>query len=252
MKRIVGAGLAALGLVGAGPALALNLCVEGAYPPFSATAADGSIVGFDIDIGQALCAEMGETCTLVKVDWDGMIPALLEKKCDAIVASMSATEERKQVIGFSDKYYNVPNRFVAAKDAGLTDSAEGMAGKLVGVQRGTIHQAFMEAKYPEAELRLYGTHDEMVLDLQAGRIDALMSDQLAEEAFLATPEGAGFAFFGENHNDPAIHGTGASIGVRKEDTELRDRMSKAIAAIRASGKYNDIQKTYFSFDVYGG
>lgn len=233
--------------------MALNLCVEGAYPPFSQTAADGSIVGFDIDIGQALCAQMGETCALVKVDWDGMIPALIEKKCDAIVASMSATEERKQVIDFSDKYYNVPNRFVGPKDAGLEDTPEGLAGKIVGVQRGTIHQAWMEANYPDTELRLYGSHDEMVLDLQAGRIDAIMSDQLAESEFLKSPEGAGYGFFGaDNHYDPAIHGKGVAVGVRKDDTELRDRFSAAIAAIRADGTYQKIVDQYFDFDVYGG
>ncbi len=125
MKRTVCAGLAAAGLLAAAPALALNLCVEGAYPPFSEVAPDGAMVGFDIDIGQALCAQMGETCELVKVDWDGIIPALLEKKCDAIVASMSSTEERKQVIDFSAKYYQVPNRFVAKADAGLTDTPRG-------------------------------------------------------------------------------------------------------------------------------
>jgi polar amino acid transport system substrate-binding protein/arginine/ornithine transport system substrate-binding protein len=251
MKRIIGSGLAALALAAAGPALALNLCVEGAYPPFSETADDGSIVGFDIDIGQALCAEMGETCELVKVDWDGMIPALLEKKCDAIVASMSATEERKQVIDFSDKYYNVPNRFVGPKDAGLEDTPEALAGKVVGVQRGTIHQAYMEAKYPDTELRLYGTHDEMLLDLQAGRIDAVMSEVMAEGEFLASPAGEGFAFIGGDHLDPAIHGQGVAVGVRKEDTELRDRFSAAIAAIRADGTYDAIADKYFDFDVYG-
>lgn len=242
---------AALCTAVAAPALALELCVEGAYPPFSETAADGSIVGFDIDIGQALCKQMGETCTLVKVDWDGIIPALLEKKCDAIVASMSATEERKQVIDFSTKYYNVPNRFLGKADSGLTDTPEGMAGKTVGVQRGTIHQAYMEAKYPDTELQLYGTHDEMLLDLQAGRIDAVMSDVLAEDQFLKSPDGAGYGFIGGDHYDPAIHGPGASIGVRKEDTELRDKFSAAIAAIRADGTYEAIQKKYFAFDVYG-
>jgi lysine-arginine-ornithine-binding protein len=252
MKRIIGSGLAAALLTAAGPALALNLCVEGAYPPFSATADDGSIVGFDVDIGMALCAEMGETCELVKVDWDGIIPALLEKKCDAIVASMSATEERKQVIDFSAKYYNEPNRFVGAADAGLEDTPEAMAGKLVGVQRGTIHQAYMEAKYPDTDLRLYGTHDEILLDLQAGRIDAVMSSVMAEDAFLKSSAGEGFAYFGaENHNDPAIHGTGAAIGVRKEDTELRDRLSAAIAAIREDGTYDEIVGKYFDFDIYG-
>ena len=221
MTRKLGAVLGAFGLVAAGPALALNICVEGAYPPFSEVAPDGSIVGFDIDIAQALCEQMGETCELVKVDWDGIIPALLEKKCDAIVASMSATEERKQVIDFSAKYYQIPNRFVAKADAGLVDTPEGMAGKVVGVQRGTIHQAYMEAHYPDTELRLYGTQDEADLDLAAGRVDALMADVVSlDEGFLKTEAGQGFAFFGaENHFDPAIHGTGVSIGVRKEDTD---------------------------------
>ena len=195
----------------------------------------------------ALCAQIGETCELVKVDWDGIIPALLEKKCDAIVASMSATEERKQVIDFSGKYYNVPNRFVGRADAGLTDTPEGLADKVVGVQRGTIHQAYMEAHYPDTELRLYGSHDEALLDLQAGRVDAVMADVLAEdEGFLQTPAGEDFAFFGaENHYDPAIHGAGASIGVRKEDTALRDKFSEAIVAIRADGDLRQDRREVF-------
>jgi polar amino acid transport system substrate-binding protein/arginine/ornithine transport system substrate-binding protein len=252
MQRPLCASVLALCLSAAGPALALNLCVEGAYPPFSETAPDGSIVGFDIDIGQALCAEIGETCELVKVDWDGIIPALLEKKCDAIVASMSATDERKQVIDFTDKYYQEPNRFVARADSGLTDTPEGLAGKTVGVQRGTIHQAYMEAHYPDTELRLYGTQDEMMLDLTAGRIDAAMASGIALGAgFLDTPAGEGYAYLGENHFDPAIHGTGASIGVRKEDTELRDKLSAAIQAIRADGTYDAIVEKYFDQDIYG-
>jgi polar amino acid transport system substrate-binding protein/arginine/ornithine transport system substrate-binding protein len=253
MKRKLGAGLAAVYLAAAGPALALNLCVEGAYPPFSEVAPDGSVVGFDVDIGQALCKQMGETCELVKVDWDGMIPALLEKKCDAIVASMSATEERKQVIDFSAKYYQLPNRFVAKADAGLTDTPEGMAGKVVGVQRGTIHQGYMEAHYPDTEIRLYASQDEADLDLAAGRVDALMADSVSlQNGFLDTEAGKGFAFFGaENHYDPAISGSGVAVGVRKEDTALRDRFSEAIAAIRADGSYQKISEQYFGSDIYG-
>jgi polar amino acid transport system substrate-binding protein/arginine/ornithine transport system substrate-binding protein len=252
MTRTLVAAAAALCLGAATPALALNLCVEGAYPPFSETAPDGSIVGFDIDIGQALCAEIGETCTLVKVDWDGMIPALIEKKCDAIVASMSATEERRTAIDFTERYYREPNRFVAAADSGLDDTPEGLAGKLVGVQRGTIHQAYMEAHYPDTELRLYGTQDEMMLDLTSGRIDAVMASGIALDAgFLKTPAGEGYAFLGEDHYDPAVHGTGAAIGVRKEDTELRDKLSAAIRAIREDGTYDAIVAKYFDVDIYG-
>jgi lysine-arginine-ornithine-binding protein len=253
MSRKLAALVGALCLSAAGPALALNICVEGAYPPFSEVAPDGQIVGFDIDIANALCGQMGETCEMVKVDWDGIIPALLEKKCDAIVASMSATEERKQVIDFSAKYYQIPNRFVAKADAGFTGTPEGMAGKTVGVQRGTIHQSYLEAHFPDTELRLYGSQDEADLDLAAGRVDALMADKISlDDGFLKTPAGQGFAFFGApNHFDPAIHGTGASIGVRKEDTALRDKLTAAIAAIRADGTYQGISDKYFGSDIYG-
>jgi len=253
MQRILRATAITAGLAAASPALALTYCVEGAYPPFSETAADGSIVGFDIDIGMALCQAMGETCDLRKVDWDGIIPALLEKKCDAIMASMSATEERKQVIDFSAKYYREPNRFVAPAGSELTDTPEGLAGKVVGVQRGTIHQAYMETHYPDTELQLYGTQDEMVLDLSAGRLDAVMASGIALDAgFLKTPAGEGFAFLGGDHYDPAVHGTGAAVGVRKEDTALRDRFSEAIQKIRADGTYQAIEKKYFTLDIYGG
>lgn len=252
MKRMFGATLAVC-LAAATPSLALTYCVEGAYPPFSEVAADGSIIGFDIDIGMALCKQMDETCTLVKVDWDGIIPALLEKKCDAIMASMSATEEREQVIDFSAKYYQVPNRFVAKAGTDMVDTPEGMAGKVVGVQRGTIHQAYMEAHYPDTELRLYGTQDEADLDLGAGRVDALMADMISlDEGFLKTDAGKDYAFFGaDNHFDPAIHGSGAAIGVRKGDTALSDKLTAAIAAIRADGTYQAISQKYFGTDIYG-
>ncbi len=252
MKHMFGTSLAALLLAAGTQAMAMDICVEGAYPPFSETADDGSIVGFDIDIANALCAEIGVDCTMVKTDWDGIIPALLEKKCDAIVASMSITPERMEVIDFTAKYYQTPAMFVAPEGADLVDSAEGMAGKRIGVQRGSIHQGFVEAAYPESEIVLYGTQDEANLDLMSGRVDAVMADSVALDlGFLKTDSGAGFAFFGETHADPQYHGDGAGIGVRKEDTDLRDQLSAAIDAIRETGQYDEIAGKYFDFNVYG-
>lgn len=250
MNRFLGAAVLCFATT---PALALDICVEGAYPPFSETAPDGSIIGFDIDIAKALCAEMGESCTMVKVDWDGIIPALLEKKCDAIIASMSATDERKQVIDFTGKYYIAPNQFAGRKDAGLVATPEGLEGKRVGVQRGTIHQAYMEKHFPGVEIVAYGSMDEAQLDLTSGRIDAIIGDGIQIDAgLLKSPQGADYAFFGEPVYDPAIHGTGASIGVRKEDAELRDKLSAAILGIREKGAYGEISDRYFGMDIYGG
>ncbi|WP_424932972.1 transporter substrate-binding domain-containing protein [Amaricoccus macauensis] len=232
--------------------MALNICVEGAYPPFSETAEDGSVVGFDIDIANALCTEMAVECEMVKTDWDGIIPALLERKCDAIVASMSITPERSQVIDFTHKYYNTPARLIAPEGTDLVDSPEGMAGKRIGVQRGSVHHGYVEAAYPDADLVLYGTQDEANLDLLAGRVDAVMADSVVLDlGFLQTPDGEDFAFFGEPHLDPKYHGDGVGIGIRKGEDELREDLNGAIAAIRDSGKYDEIASEYFEFDIYG-
>ncbi len=243
----------ALSVGSAVPAAALGICVEGAYPPFSEVMADGEIVGFDIDIAQALCTEMGEECTLVRTDWGRMIPSLIAGDCDAIVASMSDTPARRLSIDFSAPYYRAPIRFVSAADSGLSDSPDGLAGKSVGVQRGTVNQYFMMAHYPAAVLRLYGTQEHVLLDLTLGRLDAVVGEAVQlDTGFLKTPAGEGFAFFGSEHFDPAIQGNGAAIGVRKEDTALRDRFSAAIAALRADGRYEAIAESYFDYDIYGG
>ncbi len=252
MLKHLAAAVALFAVAGHAAAADLRICVEGAYPPFSEVTPEGELAGFDIDIAGALCTEMGKDCELVQTEWDGIIPALLERKCDAILASMSITEDRMKVIDFTNKYYQTPAKFVAAADAGLTDTPEAMAGKTVGVQRGTIHQDFMESVFPDVELKLYGTQDEAYLDLQAGRVDALMADSVAmNDGFLQTENGQGFAFFGEDYSIPEFHGDGAGIGIRKGSDDLKGAFNAAIDAIRASGVYDEIRSKYFDFDIYG-
>ena len=231
----------------------LRVGVEGAYPPFSWKESDGTLKGFDIEIAEAICAEMNRKCVLIEQDWDGMIPALLAKKFDTIIASMSITEERKKRVDFSDKYYNTPAKFVAKKGAGLEISKSGLKGKRIGLQRGTTHQCFMEKMYPEAELVLYGTQDEVFQDLAIGRIDAQFSDSIAaNDGFLKTDAGKDFEFTGGDQHDEACHGPGAGMTVRKQDKELRMELNAAIKAIREKGIYQKINAKYFDFDIFGG
>ena len=232
---------------------ALRIGVEGAYPPFSWKEADGTLKGFDIDIANALCEKMGKECTLVEQDWDGIIPALLAKKYDAIIASMSITEERKKRVDFTGKYYNTPAKFVGADSMGDDTTAASLAGKVVGVQRGTIHQCYMEKAFPDVELKLYGTQDEVFLDLANGRIDLQISDSIqALEGFLNTDAGNGFKFVGGDQYDLECHGEGAGIAIRKGSDKLRQDFNDAIAAIRADGTYAEINAKYFDFDIFGG
>ena len=237
----------------AAPALeVLRVGVEGAYPPFSFVDKDGKLGGFDIDIAYALCAEMNMRCELITQDWDGMIPALLAKKYDAIIASMSITEERKQKVAFSDRYYRSPARFIHKKGATDTISAAGLAGKQVGVQRGTVSDRFITGTFGEAvNIKRYGTQEEAYLDLEAARLDMIFADAFVLLEFLGSERGAPYEFIGESYTDPAYFGEGIGIATRKEDSALVSRLNAAIAALRANGEYDRLRARYFTFDIYG-
>ncbi|MCS7266456.1 MAG: ABC transporter substrate-binding protein [Geminicoccaceae bacterium] len=232
----------------------IRIGVEGAYPPFSWINPQGKLEGFDIDIAYALCAKIGAECELVLQDWDGMIPALLAKKFDAIVASMSITEERKKKVDFTDKYYQTPARFVRKKGSGIEITREGLKGKKIGVQRATIHDNYLTDNYGDTvEIVRYGTQDEANLDMIAGRLDLLLADSIALlEGLLKTEKGKDFEFVGPELRDPRWFGEGAGIAVRKEDQDLKKLLNEAIKAIRADGTYDAIARKYFDFDIYGG
>lgn len=230
----------------------LRVGVEGAYPPFSWKEPDGTLKGFDIDFAREVCKRLQRECVLVEQEWDGMIPALLSRKFDTIIASMSITEERKKKVDFTDKYYNTPAAVVAKKGSGLSRSNSGLKGKRLGVQRATTHQCSAEKLFPDAELVLYATQEEVFQDLASGRLDAQISDSIqADEGFLKQDMGKGFVFLGDMIGDEECQGVGAGFAVRKKDTILRDSMSAVIRGIRADGTYKKINDKYFDLDIYG-
>ena len=240
-------------LVSAQDAKKLKIGVEGAYPPFSQISTDGKLKGFDIDIANALCEQMKAQCTMVQQEFDGLIPSLQAKKIDAVIASMSITDDRKKVVEFSDKYYHTPARFVGKKGNALTATVVGMKGKRIGVQRTTTHDRFATETFKESEIVRYAKQDDVFLDLAAGRLDAVMVDQVAaSQGFLLLPTSKDFAFFGPVYIEPKYFGAGAGIGMRKSDTALRDEFNAAIKVIRANGVYKKINDKYFEFDIYGG
>ena len=253
-KKLAGlavAGLLALAVTSVN-ADALRVGVEGAYPPFSWKEADGTLKGFDIDFAHEVCKRLDRECVLIEQEWDGMIPALLARKFDTIIASMSITEERKKKVDFTVKYYNTPAKLVAKKNPGFEGTAAGLNGKRLGVQRATTHQCSAEKLYPGAELVLYATQDEVWQDLTSGRLDAQLSDSLqAYEGFLVLDVGQDFDFLGDALDDVECQGVGAGFAVRKEDSALRDALSKAIQDIRADGTYKVINDKYFAVDIYG-
>ena len=256
MKKLIAVAVVAMMILGTSVSAnewnKIRVGVEGAYPPFSEVAPDGTLKGFDIDIAMALCEEIGAECVLVPQDWDGIIPALLARKYDAIIASMSITEERKKKVAFSEKYYNTPAKFARKKGSGISISKAGLKGKTVGVQRATTHDNFITGEFGDSvEIKRYGTQDEAYLDAIAGRVDLLLADSIAmDDGFLKTDKGKGWEFVGPGYSDPKYFGVGAGIAVRKSDGELAKLFSLAIKVIRSNGVYHMINGKYFAFDVY--
>jgi arginine/ornithine transport system substrate-binding protein len=231
----------------------VRIGVEGAYPPFSYTTADGKLEGFDIDIAIALCNAMGVEYKLVPQDWDGIIPALLARKYDAIIASMSITEERKKKVAFTNKYYNTPAKFVSKKGSVKEFTKATLMGKTVGVQRATTHDSYLTDNYgKDVKIKRYATQDDAYLDMAAGRIDFLLADSVAlSDGFLKKPEGKDFEFVGPDMTDVRWFGEGVGVACRKKDKDLVEMFNKAIDQIRADGTYQKIQDKYFDFNVYG-
>jgi len=255
MKKMLAVIATTLGLI-AGAAQAQEVKVgfsPEAYPPFWAQDASGTWGGWEVEIINAICAEQKLTCTLTPIPWDGLIPALTTKKIDAIMNSMSITDERKKTIDFSDKYYNTPTAVIGSKDAKFDSSPEGLKGKIIGVQVSTTHSAYAKKHFTEAaEIKEYQTQDEANQDLAAGRIDATQADSIALDAFLKSDAGKACCDLkGMVAPDDEVLGPGVGAGVRQDDADLKGKINAGIKAIRDNGKYAEITKKYFDFDVYG-
>jgi polar amino acid transport system substrate-binding protein len=224
------------------------------YPPFASPDASGNWVGWEVEIINAVCAAAEMNCVITPVAWDGIIPSLTSGQIDAIMASMSITEERMQTIDFSDKYYNTPTVIATAKGAGFAPTAEGLAGKVIGVQVATIHEAYVNKHFAgtAAEIKVYQTQDEANQDLAAGRIDATQADSIALDAFIASEAGAACCeIAGAVADDPEVLGLGVGVGLRKGEDELKAKFNAGIAKIREDGTYDRITAGYFASSIYG-
>ena len=249
----------------------IRIATEGAFPPWNAVDTTGKPIGFDIDVGMALCARARLKCEFVAQAWDGIIPALNVGKFDAIMAGMSITEKRMQVIAFSDPYALTSNYFVVSKSSGLPEMAstskvnlsseaeeerallqalkDNLKGKIIGMQGSTNAEAFVRAYLGDTvEIRTYDKQDNLNLDLVAGRIDGGLADYSVWKAFLESKDGAMAVLYGPRISG-GLFGPGVGIGLRKHDKELAEKFNDAIEAIETDGALREISLKWFGADL---
>ncbi|MGE8185821.1 transporter substrate-binding domain-containing protein [Pseudomonas sp. NPDC086278] len=223
------------------------------YPPFLVKTPTGQYTGFEPDLIRALCDQLKAECEIKEVAWDGIIPALLANKFDVLFNSMGISPERQKVIAFSRPYYETTGIFVAQKDAKLTLTPEGLAGKSIGVQGSTTNAEFVRTAYgATSNIRIYTTQDDCNADLLAGRIDVMFLDKLGDIDFLKSKEGQDYAEIGTGSvkMDPLLYGLGVGAGLRPGDTALKARIDQALTQLYDSGKYTQLSQKYFEKDLW--
>ena len=221
----------------------LRIGTEGAYAPFNYTNADGTLGGFDIEIANAICADMQVTCEIMAQDWDGIIPGLKAGKYDAIVAAMSVTPERAQQVAFTDPYFSNALVFLAKKDSRFDPSnSSDIDSHSIAAQRSTISSQWLEKAYPKADIKLYDTLSNAFLDLGSGRVDAMISDKLPAIEWLSSPSGSNYVLKGAeiDIND------NFAIAVRPNDEALQAKINTSLSNIKANGTYDKINQKYFA------
>ena len=277
-KKTILTVLASLLVIGNVYADKVRIGTEGAYPPWNSKDASGALIGFEVELANELCTIMKRECTIVEQDWDGMIPALLMRKFDVIMAGMSITPERQKTITFSQGYATEPATLAVMKGSSLESMdtpdainlnrsgsdvkktlktiAESLAGKTVCTQTGTIHQNFLESgDVGKVNVRTYKTQDEVNLDLTSGRCDVALAAAVAFTDY-ADKSGKPVVLVGPTFSGGAF-GNGVGVGIRQggddaigtRDAKLLKDFNKAINTARKQGIISKLAIKHFGFDA---
>ncbi|MBE0485914.1 transporter substrate-binding domain-containing protein [Marinobacter sp.] len=248
MKKLIVAASCALAMI-AGTAQAqdrnLRVAFDIPYEPFEYRDENGELTGFEVELATAMCEELSANCEFVIQAWDGMIPGLLARKFDIIMSSMSITPERAERVLFSEPYYITPGGWFGPEsfNTDVTDM-DAMKGKNVGVQRGTTMDTYVtENMGGVVSIKRYTTAEDMVLDLEGQRLDAVFVDYPVGEQTILNRDG--YKEVGES----VKLGEGVGVAMRKRDADLAEDINAALKKLKEDGTYDAIMEKYFSYDI---
>ncbi|WP_413282837.1 transporter substrate-binding domain-containing protein [Vibrio sp. MA40-2] len=223
----------------------IRIATDATYPPFESVTADGEIVGFEVDIGNAICAEMNRKCEWESFNFDGLILGLKGRKFDIVFSSLGITEKRRKQVNFSDIVWTGYSSMLSRTDANLDATVEALKGKVVGVQMGTMQEEYVSERFGShgVEVKTYQDQDSIYIDLLNGRIDASFQDMIQAQ-FTFIQDGKHSDFTNLKVED-ALLPADSAVAIRKNDKEMENFMNEGLARIRANGTFDKIQRKYF-------
>jgi len=238
----------------ASAAESVRIATNSPYKPMEYTKPDGTLTGFDIDLGNALCKQAELQCSWVQQSWNGIIPGLMARKYDAIISSMTINEDRKKVLLFSTPYIVVPSGFFVPTKSKLTaPDAATLKGKKIGVQRGTVQDNYVTDKYgSQATIKRYADADDVAVDMDAGRLDVAFFDLPTGQSTLLEKKGKSYKMVGTPMAEPKSYfGDGFGIAFRKNQQDLANQFNKALGVLKQNGTYDKIYAQYFGKGTMG-
>lgn len=232
------------------PAFRITVATWGRYPPFNYLDRKGLPAGFEMDLAQEACERMKAECEFVAADWNDLIPGLIEKKFDIVMASLDVTPERRRRLGMSRRYYLSPGAFIAAKGAPFDGPPALLRNKRIGVQRDSMHADWLDRNFRRsAQIKRYASVADELQALAGGEVDAVFGDKAQLWLWSQKPDGQCCVVMGQDIKDTPTLGIGVSAGIRREDVKLREAFNKAIGEMLSDGTYRKLNAKYFPFPL---
>lgn len=226
--------------------LVIHFAMEATYPPFESMDANGQIEGFDVDLAKAICVAINAECTFSNQPFSSLIPSIEIGKYDAVISSMSVTDERKKQVNFTESYYEPSGAFVAPMSEKASLNA--ITGKIIGVQQGSTYESYLKDKYPDGRVNIkkYASVQDAFLDLIAGRVDMVLADTpIVTHWLMKVDHGDEYAIVDKPIIDHAYFGTGYAIAVNKNNADLLELLNRGLAQVKKDGTLAKLIKTYF-------
>ncbi len=230
----------------------IHFITEDDYPPFDFAAPDGSLTGFNVDLARAICDDLKIACTVQPRRWDTIIDTIETGGAEAAIASIAITAETRKHVDFTVPYYKTPARFVTRRTVELADALpETLAGKTVGVEARTAHEAYLRTFFPQTLLRTYDNAAALRSALKRNEVGIIFDDGISLAIWLNGTDAAGCCEFrGGPFTDASYFGNGAGIAVEKGDITLRRALNYTLQQLSERGVYADLYLKYFPIGFY--
>lgn len=230
----------------------LRFLTTGDYPPFNYTDEDGVLTGFHVDLARAICLELGTQCDVATWPWEDLLPALSRNQAQGVIAGHMVSARAMVAVDFSDRYFFTPGRFVGRRGGSeLAITPGGLASVRIGVAKGTTHEAYLQAFFPDSAIVSFETQELARDALTGAKVELVFDDGISLVLWINGEVSKGCCELkGGPYLEPKYFGDGIAIALQKNDPTLKADVNGALRKLRASGRFEELVLRYFPYRVF--